>query len=347
MKLSRTLKALLVVGALSATGFTTMAQGVMTLPSDALVGELTGEEEMLVTGPVADSIQDTIVAVDLEAQTITLGDAEDVGSQVVVRVTEETVINQANEGYTIKDLQVGQEIIVLSNGMMTEGVVNAIEVMLVERELVTGPVADSIQDTIVAVDLEAQTITLGDAEDLGSQVVVRVTEESNVKHPRARRYYRINDLQVGQEVMVLSNGMMTEGVIDAIEVVFVEQPQPETTLPEAVLPEQPGSMLPELEEEGTKVAPITCPVAARIQDKVVAVDEEAQTITLGTADEEASHITVKITEETTIKHEKNRRYYRINDLVVGQELIMESNGMMVDGEVTAIEITLVDSEESK
>ena len=264
-----------------------------------------------------------------------------------MRVTEETVINQANEGYTIKDLQVGQEIIVLSNGMMTEGVVNAIEVMLVERELVTGPVADSIQDTIVAVDLEAQTITLGDAEDLGSQVVVRVTEESNVKHPRARRYYRINDLQVGQEVMVLSNGMMTEGVIDAIEVVFVEQPQPETTLPEAVLPEQPGSMLPELEEEGTKVAPITCPVAARIQDKVVAVDLEAQTITLGTADEEASHITVKITEETTIKHEKNRRYYRINDLVVGQELIMESNGMMVDGEVTAIEITLVDSEESK
>lgn len=173
-----------------------------------------------------------------------------------------------------------------------------------------------IEDEIVSINKKAKTVTIGDAKDVKSQIVVKINDQTAISHAKNRRVYKFSDLEVGQKIGIESNGMVAKGQLRAIKI---------TVLEEVSKPEE-------------KLA--TCPVAGYIQDEIVSINKQVKTVTIGDAKDTGSQIVVKIDNQTRIAHTKNRRAYRFEDLQVGQKIAMESNGIMVNGQVNAIGITI-------
>lgn len=68
-----------------------------------------------------------------------------------------------------------------------------------------------IEDEIVSINKQAKTVTIGDAKDTGSQIVVKIDNQTRIAHTKNRRVYRFGDLQVGQKIAMESNGIMANG----------------------------------------------------------------------------------------------------------------------------------------
>lgn len=179
-------------------------------------------------------IEDTIVALDKEAQTITLGDKDDIESQIIVKVTDSTAIKHEKNKriYTFADLEVGQKIGFISNGIMTASLpaqFEAIEITLVDESVVDDNLAicpvGYIEDTIISIDKDAKTITVGDADEIESQLIFKISDNTTFAHKVNKRLYRFEDLEVGQKVGLTPDGMMTTSIpaqLNATEVTFLD-----------------------------------------------------------------------------------------------------------------------------
>lgn len=216
-KITNTLKAVLIVGVIGATGFSVIASPVT---KDVV------QKESEMKGPVVcpiGYIEDTIVAINEETKTITIGTAEEEASHIVINVDAENTVIRANDKkvYKFEDLQVGQVVGIESNGIMTDGELNAFEIMIVAEndvQVSTCLVAGYIQETVVAVDVEANQIILGDKEDKEAQIIVDFADYTTVKGEKDKMVYGIKDIQVGSQITLESNGVMTNGVVTAIEI---------------------------------------------------------------------------------------------------------------------------------
>lgn len=176
-------------------------------------------------------IEDTITAIDKEAQTITFGDLADAESQLVIKVTDQTLIKHTKNkrAYTFADLELGQKIGFISNGVMTNNQLEAIEITLLdsaetEENLAVCPIG-YIEDTIIAINPEAKTITVGDADEIESQLIFKISDNTTFAHKMNKRLYRFEDLEVGQKVGLTPGGTMTASIpaqLDAVEVTFLD-----------------------------------------------------------------------------------------------------------------------------
>lgn len=312
-KLLNTLKTLCVVGALAATSFSVIAAPVE--------GQTKVIKEKAAVVCNVGYIEDTIVKIDEKNKQVIVGDAEDKGAQIIINVTKQTNIFSVKDKkvYTFSDLEVGQKIGIESNGMMTNGQLTAFVLTVMEDEneeeenLAICPVAGYITDTIVGIDADAQTIILGDATDKEAQIVVKVNEDTQISHELNKRAYTFADFEVGQQVILESNGIMTNGQVTAFFLTILDE-----------------------QEENL----VTCPVAGYLTEQIAKIDKEAKTITLGDKKDEESQIIVKVTENTKITDAKNKKVVKFSDLKVCQTISVESNGMMINGQVEAFEITI-------
>ena len=173
-----------------------------------------------------------------------------------------------------------------------------------------------IEDTIVKIDEKNKQVIVGDAEDKGAQIIINVTKQTNILSVKDKKVYTFSDLEVGQKIGIESNGMMTNGQLTAFVLTVMEDEN-------------------ELEESLA-----TCPVAGYLTEQIAKIDKEAKTITLGDKKDEESQIIVKVTENTKITDAKNKKVVKFSDLKVCQTISVESNGMMINGQVEAFEITI-------
>lgn len=187
----------------------------------------------------------------------------------------------------------------------------------IEESMPTVCVVGYIEDTIIAINEETQQITTGDPEDVEAQITININEEITQIKAKNKMVYTFADLKVGQKIGIESNGMMTEGQLEAFEIILVE------------------------DTEDTGAHLVVCPVAGYIQDTIVGIDKDNKTITFGDITDPEAQIVVKVTEDTRIQHTKLKKIGDFEDLKIGQEVTMESNGIMTEGQVTGIEITIL------
>lgn len=177
-----------------------------------------------------------------------------------------------------------------------------------------------IEDTIVAINEETKQIIVGDPVDPEAQIIINVKEATTRIQAKDKKVYTFGDLKVGQKIGIESSGIMTDGQLDAFEINLVEEAEAIEAIDENVA---------------------VCPIAGYIQDTIVAIDEENKTIIFGDITDPESQVVVKVTEDTRIVHKKLKKIGEFKDLKIGQEVTMESNGIMTAGQVTGIEITIL------
>lgn len=225
-KLLNTIKTCLLVGALSATGLSVIA---------APINNETTQKETDADQPVVCAIgyiEDTIVEINEENKTVIVGDATDKEAQIVINLDDEMTRIQSKDKkvYQFEDLRIGQKIGIESNGIMVDGELDAFEIIVVKDtdevvdvELSTCLIAGYIEETIVGINEETNTIILGDAEDKEAQIIVKITEDTSITHSKNRRSYTIKELEVGQAITLETNGIMTQGQVEAIEITLLEK----------------------------------------------------------------------------------------------------------------------------
>lgn len=181
----------------------------------------------------------TIVEVDVNGNKLIVStnanDINNPNNQIIINVTENTSIahHMNKMAYQLADLTAGSTVAIKTNGVMTESIpgqttaesivlLNVIETTnetAPSETEATNPVLENcdIKDaTIVSIDNnEKQIIVSTDAEDLNNpqnQIVVNVTDATQIANAKNKMAYTLNDLESGQKVFIQTNGQMTKSI---------------------------------------------------------------------------------------------------------------------------------------
>ncbi|MGL4345796.1 MAG: stalk domain-containing protein [Cellulosilyticaceae bacterium] len=188
--------------------------------------------------------------------------------------------------------------------------------------------------TIKSIDLESKQVTIlpdGQKDEATSYIVLNMGEDTSITHFKARRLFALEDLKEGMKVSVTHSPMMTRSMppqTPAFNVTILDELSTFTDAP------------------AEEVAPLENVV---LKDVVIAeISEDGKTITVGkTIDPQdlANQTILHITEDTVIKHHKNKKAYTAADLEKGQKLEVTHSPIMAlsfPGQTTAFEIVIMD-----
>lgn len=194
---------------------------------------------------------------------------------------------------------------------------------------------DIKEATIVEVDAKENKIVIStDANDLNNpnnQIIVYVTEDSNIAHHMNKMRYTFNDLVAGQKVAIQTSGQMTLSI------------PAQTTAVSVILLDTAEEAQPVAEEN---------PVFKDCDIKdatIVEVNENENQVTVSTnandVNDPNNQIVINVTDGTKIAHHMNKMRYTLRDLEAGQKVYIQTNGQMtmsIPAQTTAVSIILAD-----
>ncbi|MGL4738430.1 MAG: hypothetical protein ACRCW2_13345 [Cellulosilyticaceae bacterium] len=183
--------------------------------------------------------------------------------------------------------------------------------------------------TIVEVDVENKMVTVlpeGLKDEVINYIVLNVDEtETSIGHFKNKMRYALADLEVGMEVSAIHKSMMTMSI-----------PAQTPAISITILGESNGTI-------DTKE--IETPEVKAIKGKILEINKETKTITIGESADPNTQTIVHTDKDTFIHHRINRRVYRFEDLEVGQNVSVTPGPVMTASmppQVTAVEVVLQD-----
>lgn len=188
--------------------------------------------------------------------------------------------------------------------------------------------------TIVAVDVENKMVTVlpaGKEDKVENYIVLNVDEtQTSIGHFKNKMLYPLSALEVGMEVSAVHKSMMTMSI-----------PAQTPAINITILGASNGT----LDTEATKTTETPDVVVAAIEGKILDINKETKTITVGESEDPNTQTIIKTNEDTVIRHRVNKRVYHFEDLEVGQKIVVTPGPEMtasIPPQVTALEIVLAD-----